>query len=128
MSLPSIGATPSPGFTPVGAAQSAPASGTTTTAAQASTAAAPVSTVTTSAPAQAPSMDQLKSVLAEVQKAVTPVAQSLQFTIDQDTGKTVVKVMDTETNKVLRQFPTEEVLAMAKSLDKLQGLLLNQKA
>lgn len=73
-------------------------------------------------------MEQLKSVLQEVQKAVAPVAQSLQFTIDHDTGKTVVKVMDMDTNKVLRQFPTEEVLAMAKSLDKLQGLLLNQKA
>ncbi|MGQ2967046.1 flagellar protein FlaG, partial [Methylophilus sp.] len=38
----------------------------------------------------------------------------------------VVKVVDTETQKVLRQIPNEEVLAISKTLDKLRGLVIRQ--
>lgn len=125
MSLSSIGAAPPPSFTPVGAAQSS-ASATSTT--QSVGTAAPVSAAAPAGTAPAPTLEQLHSAIQEVQKAVAPVAQSLQFSIDHDTGKTVVKVMDTETNKVLRQIPSEEVMDMAKALDKLQGLLVKQTA
>jgi flagellar protein FlaG len=63
----------------------------------------------------------------EVSEAVKPVAQSLQFTMEKDLGRTVVKVMDTETKEVIRQIPSEEILAIAKALNKLQGLLVEQK-
>jgi flagellar protein FlaG len=55
------------------------------------------------------------------------MAQSLQFSLDKDSGKTVVKVMDTETNEVIRQIPTEEVLALSQAVDKFKGLLLRQE-
>ena len=66
--------------------------------------------------------------LEEVERAVAPMAQSLQFSLDKDSGKTVVKVMDTDTNEVIRQIPSEEVLAISKAVDKLKGLLLKQQA
>ncbi|MDD5297981.1 MAG: flagellar protein FlaG [Rhodocyclaceae bacterium] len=80
------------------------------------------------APVKEPTAEQLNHAMQEVQKAVAPVAQELQFSIDKDTGRTVVKVMDTETHKVVRQIPSEEVMAMAQQLDKLQGLLMKDKA
>lgn len=54
--------------------------------------------------------------------------RSLEFVVDEDTRKDVVKVVDTETKDVLLQFPTEEMLAIARALDKLQGLLVRDKA
>ena len=75
-----------------------------------------------------PSAGELQKALEEVEKAVAPMAQSLQFTLDKDSGKTVVKVMDTDTNEVIRQIPSEEVLAISKAVDKLKGLLLKQQA
>jgi flagellar protein FlaG len=53
---------------------------------------------------------------------------SLQFSIDDDTGKTIVRVSDAETGEMIRQIPSKELLEIARSLDKLQGLLLKQKA
>ncbi|HQV89775.1 MAG TPA: flagellar protein FlaG [Nitrosomonas sp.] len=50
------------------------------------------------------------------------------MSVDQDTGKTVVKVMDIHTDEVIRQIPTEEAISIARTLDKVQGLLLNDKA
>ncbi|MBS0372157.1 MAG: flagellar protein FlaG [Proteobacteria bacterium] len=73
------------------------------------------------------SPDQLAQAVNQIQDVIKQTAQSLQFSIDKDTGTTVVKVVDTESKKVLRQIPSEEVLAIAKALDKLQGLLVKQK-
>ena len=56
------------------------------------------------------------------------MANNLQFTVDEDTGIDVVKVVDTDTKEVIRQFPSEEILAIAKAIDQLQGLLVKDKA
>lgn len=55
-------------------------------------------------------------------------SSSLKFSVDDDTGKTIVKVMDTETNEVIKQIPSEEMIEIAKAVDQLKGLLVQQKA
>lgn len=77
---------------------------------------------------QQPSMDEITKALSDVQAVIQPVARDLLFSIDNDTGKTVVKVVDSVTDKVIRQIPSEELIAIAKALDKFQGLLLKQEA
>ena len=56
-----------------------------------------------------------------------PINNSLQFSIDDDSGRTVVKVVDRQTEEVLRQIPSEEMLDIARALGKLKGLLVEQK-
>lgn len=75
-----------------------------------------------------PSTEQLNQAVKQIQEMIKQTASSLQFSIDKDSGVTVVKVVETESKKVIRQIPSEEVLAIAKALDKLQGLLLKQQA
>ncbi len=83
----------------------------------------------TQAPAKAPpSSEQLTQAVKQIQDVIKQTANSLQFSIDEDIGVTVVKVIDTESKKVIRQIPSEEVLDIAKALDKLQGLLVKQQA
>lgn len=74
------------------------------------------------------SLQDVQLAMEEVRKAITPVAQDLLFSIDEDTGKTIVKVVDASTDEVIRQIPSEEIISIAKALDKLQGLLLKQEA
>ena len=54
--------------------------------------------------------------------------QNVEFTIDEDSQRTVVKVIDQETKQVLRQMPSQEALDIANALDRLQGLLIRQEA
>ncbi|MGB0865627.1 MAG: flagellar protein FlaG [Granulosicoccaceae bacterium] len=42
--------------------------------------------------------------------------QSLQFSVDQDTGVSVIKVMQSGTGEVVRQIPNEEALLMMQKL------------
>lgn len=91
--------------------------------------AAPQATQATSpSTAVAPTHEALIQAVAEVQKVLEPVAQNLLFSIDEDTGRTLVKVVDSTTDEVIRQIPSEELLAISKALDRLQGLLIQQKA
>lgn len=66
------------------------------------------------------------------QAAPTPAkaAQSesqMRFHVDQDTGKTVVALVDPENGEVLRQFPTAEALEVAKEIGRFQGMFVNLK-
>lgn len=74
------------------------------------------------------SAEQMQRAVAEIRKAVAPVARNLQFFIDKETGKTIVKIVDAETNEVIRQIPGDEVIAIARAIDRMQGLLIKQKA
>lgn len=78
--------------------------------------------------AVAPDRETLLQAVDEVKKAIAPVAQNLLFSIDDDTGRTIVKIVDSQTDEVIRQMPSEEVLAISKAIDKLQGLLIKQQA
>ncbi|NML24995.1 flagellar protein FlaG [Zoogloea dura] len=75
-----------------------------------------------------PSSEQLTQAVKQIQDVIKQNANGLQFSIDEDVGVPVVKVIDTESKKVIRQIPSQEVLEIAKALDKLQGLLVKQQA
>lgn len=78
---------------------------------------------------EAPSTARLQQAVAEVQSRVeSSINSNLQFSLDTETGKPIVRVTDKNTGELIRQLPSEEVLALAKSLDKMQGLLFKQTA
>lgn len=77
---------------------------------------------------ETPGQEQLRDAVGKIEQLVSPSASDLRFSIDEDTGITVVKLIDTQTQTVLRQIPTQEVIEISKALDKLQGLLVKDKA
>ena len=74
------------------------------------------------------SRQELEEAVKQVNDFLKPINNSIQFNLDDDTGKTIVKVIDLATKDVIRQFPSEEMLGIAKAIDKMKGLLVQQKA
>jgi len=72
--------------------------------------------------------EELVGAVKKLNEHVAPALQTIEFYLDQESKRMIVKVVDTETQKVLRQIPNEEVVAMSKTLDKLQGLVIRQTA
>jgi flagellar protein FlaG len=70
----------------------------------------------------------LSGAVKKLNEYVAPALQTIEFSIDDESDRIIVKVVDTETQKVLRQIPNEEVLAISKTLDKLRGLVVRQTA
>lgn len=90
--------------------------------------AAPPATAEPANEAPEPERAQLSQVVLEINKAMKALGRGIEFSIDQDSQRTVVKVVDQETGDVIRQMPSAEALEIGKALDKLQGLLIRQSA
>ena len=78
--------------------------------------------------AAVPTADQLKEAVANINKTLQTLSQDLEFSIDKDSNRTIVKIVDQKTKEVIRQIPTPEALEIAKALDTVQGLLIRQTA
>lgn len=68
--------------------------------------------------------------LRKIQEHAPILLRQLQFQVDENTSNAVITVLDASTNQVVRQIPTEEVIAIAEYLaasapDTLSGLLLD---
>lgn len=72
---------------------------------------------------------ELEAAVDKLNNFVSNVAQrDLSFAIDQDSNQMVVVVKDKLTQDVIRQMPTKEALAVAKQIESMLGLILNDKA
>lgn len=75
-----------------------------------------------------PAPEQVKQSVDHMNRLMQSLNNDLRFSVDEDTGIQLVTVMDTQTHDIIRQIPSKEVVAIAKALDSLQGLLIRQKA
>jgi flagellar protein FlaG len=93
---------------------------------------------TSSRPAQDPRVQQeavrevgsevLQETVREMNVKVQNLRRNLQFSIDDISGRSVVKVIDAETDEVIRQIPSEEILNLAHRLTELneeQGVIFH---
>ncbi|MBM5570877.1 MULTISPECIES: flagellar protein FlaG [Deefgea] len=73
---------------------------------------------------------QVEDAVKKINETIKMLNQGigLEFGVDEDTNIRLVKLIDTQSKEILRQFPSEEVINIAKALDKLQGLLVRDKA
>ena len=76
----------------------------------------------------APREEALAEAISSVEEYIKPFNNRLEFSIDDDIGRVVVKVVDKETEDVILQIPSEEMLAIAKALDNIKGLFIKQQA
>jgi flagellar protein FlaG len=72
--------------------------------------------------------ESLRQSVEELNEFVLPYNTSLRFSIEEEMGTVIVKVTDKETQEVIKQIPSEEAIELAKALDKLKGLLIQQQA
>lgn len=78
--------------------------------------------------AAAPQAAQVEQAVQSANQFFQKISQNLEFSVDQGSGRTITRLVDKETNTVIRQIPSEEMLDIARALDHFQGLLLKQKA
>jgi flagellar protein FlaG len=78
--------------------------------------------------AQSPGMAQVKQAVHSLNKMMQSLSPDLEFSIDDESNQTIVKLVDQQTKEVIRQIPTKDTIEIAKALDRVQGLLIKQKA
>jgi flagellar protein FlaG len=71
---------------------------------------------------------ELSSAVDQLNDTAKLFNTQLQFSVDPDTGRRVVKVTDSQTNQVIRQIPAEDVLRLSKAIGDFKGLLVKDTA
>ena len=82
---------------------------------------------------QAQQIDQNRSVRVEqaveqLNEYVQSLQRDLRFSLDQDLGRAVVRVIDSSTQEVIRQIPNETALQLARNLKAIQEVRAQESA
>lgn len=67
---------------------------------------------------------QVRDAVTQMQDYMQNMERSLNFQLDEESGITVIKVYDSETEELIRQIPNEEVVSLAQKLNEEEPLML----
>ncbi|MAG82216.1 MAG: hypothetical protein CMN89_15650 [Sutterellaceae bacterium] len=73
------------------------------------------------------SVSEVLEVVQKANAALTSNQSNLKFLVDSDNGKPIVQIVDRETQEVLKQIPSVEMLKIAKAIEKMQGVLMSRE-
>jgi flagellar protein FlaG len=80
------------------------------------------------------SQEALEKVVSQLNAYIQNTQRDIDFSVDDATGRVVVKVIDSESEKVIRQIPSKEMLAISRHLieslesEQPKGFLIELKA
>lgn len=70
------------------------------------------------------SEEQVKDAVSKLNEYVQSTERTLDFQMDEDSGKTVIKVFDKTSSELIRQIPNELALELAQNLNDEEPSLL----
>lgn len=74
-----------------------------------------------------PSAAALESIAGDWQRKLADVAPELRFSVDRSSGRSLIRVVDRTTDELIRQIPSEEVLAIGQAIDAFQNRLMQDQ-
>lgn len=93
----------------------------------------PVADAAPEPPRQAPAalpveFHKMESVTRQIDSFLRSMNRSLQFRVDESTGRMIVSICDSETGEIIRQVPGDEALRIAQNLENRLSGMLDEKA
>jgi flagellar protein FlaG len=70
---------------------------------------------------------QLEQVAQQLQDFVGEMNRGLEFSVDKDSGRDVIKVIDKASGDLVKQYPSEEVLGLVSKLSDMIGSFVDAK-
>ncbi|MCF6353671.1 MAG: flagellar protein FlaG [Candidatus Polarisedimenticolaceae bacterium] len=62
------------------------------------------------------SREEMSNAVRSLNESVQNIQRGIEFSIDEESGRSVVKVVDRETGDVIRQLPSEDALAVSRQI------------
>lgn len=70
---------------------------------------------------------QLENVAKQLQEFIGKMNRGLEFLVDEESGRDVIKVIDKNSGELIKQYPSEEVLSLVSKLSKVTGSFVDSK-
>jgi flagellar protein FlaG len=75
-----------------------------------------------------PTREVVAKAAADLQEFVNSMGRNLNFSIDETTGYNIVRVVNPDTGELIRQLPSEELLKISRDFQRLNNVLVSQRA
>ncbi|MES9898672.1 MAG: flagellar protein FlaG [Sedimenticola sp.] len=77
--------------------------------------------------------ESLKKLVAEANALVQTTRRKVQFSVSEETGRPVIRVYDADSQKLIRQYPPDELIALVARIHEMvgkpgAGLILSDEA
>lgn len=72
--------------------------------------------------------EEVKEMVESFQTMSETIQTKLSFSVNEENNKIVVKIFDKESEELIRQFPSEEMLSLQNKMSDLAGFLFDTKA
>jgi flagellar protein FlaG len=82
---------------------------------------------TTHAPEETLSSKERDSLLKQLNKTLEAFDTHVSLTLDDKSHQTVIKVIDNNTGKVVRQIPSEQLMRVSERITELLGVIYDKK-
>jgi len=66
---------------------------------------------------------EAKEIVVQLKEQVQSVSRQLEFRVDENSGRTLIKVTDRETGELIREIPSEEMVELGQRLRELAETL-----
>jgi len=76
----------------------------------------------------APPSETVRQAVSQANDVLRSISQAVEFQYDSEAHVTVIRLVDTQDQSVLRQIPSPEMLEIAKALERMQTMLVRDKA
>jgi len=73
------------------------------------------------------SKEEIAQTVQEMNDFLHDMKRNLSFSVDDDLGKSVITVKDSDSDEVIRQIPSEELVVLRKKMDDVAGILFDTK-
>ncbi len=73
-------------------------------------------------------LESANSAAQAFKSLVQDIQRNLDFSVDDSSGQVVVKVIDGDSGKLVRQIPSEELLRLSERLEDMRSLLFKAQA
>ena len=74
------------------------------------------------------SEEKIQQLTDEANSVVKPLNTKLSFSFDNKSGKNIIKIVDGDSGKVIRQIPPEEMVRLSEHIKELLGALVDKHA
>jgi flagellar protein FlaG len=71
--------------------------------------------------------EKVSEAVNRLNEYVQTIRRELKFSIDENSGRTVITVLDSQTKEVIRQIPPEEVVSLSRNLGKKDSVIMTTK-
>ena len=75
-----------------------------------------------------PTREVVAKAAADIQQFVQSMGRNLSFSVDEVSGYHVVRVVNPSTGELVRQLPSDELLKIARDFERLNNVVVSQKA